>query len=176
MLAALGRFFGRATIAPMNFGKVLVPLVGIVLIAGAWRSYGWAGVALVVGAMVMFVLLHLNRAIQVLKRAADRPIGTVASAVMLNAKLKPKVNLLHVVALTRAIGEQRSPKDTQPEIFRWTDAGGSWVDATFVNGKLTEWNLVRPEPPEEEPAAIEADASASDAVKPGATDALRPPV
>ncbi|WP_311733432.1 glycerate kinase [Variovorax sp. Sphag1AA] len=161
--------------AAMNFGKVLVPLVGIVLIAGAWRSYGWSGVALVVGAMVMFMLLHFNRAIQVLKRAANRPIGTVASAVMLNAKLKPKANLLHVVALTRAIGELRSPQDTQPEIFRWTDAGGSWVDATFVNGKLTEWNLVRPEPTEEA-AAIEADAPASDAVKPGATDALRPPV
>lgn len=160
----------------MNFGKVLVPLVGIALIAGAWRSYGWSGVALAAGAMVMFVLLNLNRAITVLRRAADRPIGTVASAVMLNAKLKPKASLLHVVALTRAIGELRSPKDTQPEVFRWADAGGSWVDATFVNGKLTEWKLVRPEPTEEEAAAIEADAPAADAVKPGATDALRPPV
>ncbi len=159
----------------MNFGKVLVPLVGIVLIAGAWRSYGWAGVALVAGAMVMFVLLHFNRAIQVLKRAADRPIGSVASAVMLNAKLKPKSSLLHVVALTRAIGELRSPKDTQPELFRWTDAGGSFVDATFVNGKLTEWTLVRPETTEEDAAAL-PDTSAADAVKPGATDALRPPV
>src|SRR5262245_50449215 len=134
----------------MNFGKVLVPVVGIVLIAGAWRSYGWSGVALVAGAMVMFVLLHFNRAIQVLKRASNRPIGTVASAVMLNAKLKPKANLLHVIALTRAIGELRSPKDTQPEVFRWTDAGGSFVDATFVNGKLGEWKLTRPEVIEED--------------------------
>jgi hypothetical protein len=129
----------------MNFSKVLVPLVGIVLIAGAWHNYGWAGVALVAGAIVMFLLLHFNRTMQVLKRATDRPIGSVASAVMLNAKLKPKVNLLHVMALTRAIGELRSPKDTQPEVFRWTDAGGSFVDATFVNGKLREWALTRPE-------------------------------
>jgi hypothetical protein len=128
----------------MNFGKVLVPLVGIVLVAGAWRGYGWGGVALAVGAIVMFVLLNLNRAIQVLKRAADRPIGSVDSAVMLNAKLKRKASLLHVVAMTRAIGELRTPKDTQPEVFRWTDAGGSWVDATFADGKLTEWTLVRP--------------------------------
>ena len=110
----------------MNFGRLLVPVGGLVLLGLAYRSYGWAGVALVGGAIVMFLLMHFNRTMQVLKRAADRPIGTVASAVMLNAKLKPKVTLLHVIAMTRALGEQRSPKDTQPELFRWTDAGGSW--------------------------------------------------
>jgi hypothetical protein len=140
----------------MNFGKVLVPLVGIVLIAGAWRGYGWGGVALAVGGIVMFVLLNLNRTIQVLKRAADRPIGSVDSAVMLNARLKRKASLLHVVAMTRAIGELRTAKDTQPEVFRWTDAGGSWVDATFAEGKLTEWTLVRPPDADEaNPAAVD---------------------
>jgi hypothetical protein len=140
----------------MNFGRYLIPLVGIVLIVGAYRSYGWAGVAMATGAVVMYMLLHFNRAIQVLRRAADRPIGSVASAVMLNAKLKPRMSLLHVVAMTRAIGELRSPKDTQPELFRWTDAGGSWVDATFANGKLTEWTLVRPPGTDEAiPAAVD---------------------
>ena len=160
---------------PMNFGKVFVPLAGLLLLGLADRAYGWAGIAFAGGAIVMFLLMHFNRAMQVLKRAADRPIGTVASAVMLNAKLKPKVTLLHVIAMTRALGEQRSPKDAQPEVFRWTDGGGSWVDATFVNGKLTEWTLVRPQEPAED-AAQEADAPSADAVKPGAADALRPPV
>ena len=158
----------------MNFSKILVPVGGLILLGVAYRSYGWAGVALVGGAIVMFLLLHFNRTMQVLKRAADRPIGTVASAVMLNAKLKPKVTLLHVIAMTRALGEQRSPKDEQPELFRWTDAGGSWVDATFVGGKLTEWTLVRPQVAEDD--ASPADAPSADAVKPGAADALRPPV
>ena len=31
---------------PMNFQKILVPVGGIVLLGLAWRSYGWAGVAL----------------------------------------------------------------------------------------------------------------------------------
>jgi hypothetical protein len=66
---------------------------------------------------------------------------------MLNAKLKPSSTLLHVVAMTRALGELRSPKDTQPEIYRWTDAGESYVDCTFVDGKLTHHKLVRPAPP-----------------------------
>lgn len=159
----------------MNYGKFLVPLAGLVMLGVAYRSYGWAGVALVGGAIVMFLLMHFNRALQVLKRAADRPIGTVASAVMLNAKLKPKATLLHVVALTRALGELRSPKEQQPELYRWTDGGGSWVDATFVNGKLTEWTLVRPDASSEQEPAV-ADAPSADAVRPGSADALRPPV
>ncbi|GAA4335868.1 hypothetical protein GCM10023165_12580 [Variovorax defluvii] len=159
----------------MNFGKVFVPIAGVLLVIGAYRAYGWPGVAFAGGAIVMFLLMHFNRTMQVLKRAADRPVGYVASAVMLNAKLKPKVNLLHVIAMTRALGELRTPKDAQPEVFRWTDNGGSWVDATFVNGKLTEWTLVRPQALEED-AAPPADAPAADAVKPGAADALRPPV
>ena len=62
-----------------------------------------------------------------LKRAADRPIGYVGSAVMLNAKLKPGVNLCTWSAMTRALGEQLSPKDEQPEIYRWTDGSASHV-------------------------------------------------
>jgi len=141
----------------MKFGKYLVPIGGAALLFGAWRSYGWPGVALVAGGLVMFLLLHLNRTIQVLRRAADRPVGTVASAVMLNARLKPRVTLLHVVAMTRALGELRSPKESQPEHYRWTDAGGSWVDAQFDGGKLTSWTLTRPEAPADEADAAPAD-------------------
>ncbi|MDM0038991.1 glycerate kinase [Variovorax sp. J22G21] len=129
----------------MNLRKILVPLGGLVLLGFAWKSYGWAGVALVSGAIVMFLLMHFNRTMQVMRRAANRPIGYVDSAVMLNAKLKPGVTLLHVMALTRAIGELRSPKDQQPELYRWTDGGGSWVDAEFQDGKLRQWSLTRPE-------------------------------
>lgn len=131
--------------AIMKFRKLWAPLVGLLLMAGAWRAYGWAGVALVSGGIVMFLLLHFNRTMQVLRRAADRPIGSVASAVMLNAKLSKGRTLLHVIALTRGLGELRSPKDTQPEHYRWTDAGGSYVDAEFQDGKLRSWTLTRPD-------------------------------
>ena len=139
----------------MNFRKILAAVVGVLLIAGAYRAYGWPGVALVTGAIILYLLLHFNRTMQVLRRAADRPIGSVASAVMLNSKLRKGVNLLHVMALTRALGEQRSPKDEQPEIFRWTDAGGSYVDAEFHGGKLHHWTLTRPDTgqPDEAPAS-----------------------
>ena len=134
----------------MNLQKILVPVLGVVIVAAGWRAYGWGGVALATGGILMWVLLHFNRAMQVLKRAADRPIGYVDSAVMLNAKLKPGVNLLHVVAMTRALGELVSPADQQPEVWRWTDSSASHVSCEFVNGKLVKWTLFRPPAADEE--------------------------
>jgi hypothetical protein len=135
----------------MNWQKILVPIAGVVLVAAAWRAYGWAGVAVVSGGVVMWVLLHVTRLMHVLKQAADRPVGQVASAVMLNAKLQAGMPLLKVLALTRALGELRSAPDAQPEVFRWGDTSGSHVTCEFVNGRLTTWQMVRPDP--ETPAA-----------------------
>jgi hypothetical protein len=128
----------------MNLQKIWVPLAGIVLLIAAYVNFGWPGIALVGGGIVMYLLLFFSRAIAILKRAADRPMGYVESAVMLNAKLKKGVNLMHVMAMTRALGELRSLKDAQPELYRWTDGSKSFVDAEFRDGKLVEWTLTRP--------------------------------
>jgi hypothetical protein len=128
----------------MQFQKFFVPIASVILVVAAYRVYGWGGVAVTVGALVMWLLLHFNRMMQVLKRAANRPIGYVDSAVMLNAKLRPGVTLLHVLAMTRALGELLSPKDTQPELFRWTDGSHSSVTCEFLQGKLVKWELNRP--------------------------------
>ena len=143
----------------MQFQKILVPLASVVLIAAAYRSYGWAGVAAASGALMMWLLLHFTRMLQVLKRAANRPIGYVDSAVMLNAKLRPGQSLLHVVAMTKALGELESAKGKQLERYRWTDGTQSHVSCEFHNGKLKKWELVRP---------FQADDAASDSrVSPG---------
>ena len=139
----------------MKFQQILAPLLGIVLVAAAWRAYGWAGVALAASGLVLWVLLNVNRTIQVLKRAADRPLGYVDSAVMLNAKLKARSTLLHVIAQTRALGQPLSPENEEPEIFRWTEPGGASVTCEFRGGKLVKWQLDRPEPPQE---SLQADA------------------
>ena len=130
----------------MHLIRVLVPVGGVALVAAAYYSYGWSGVAMAAGALVMWVLLHFTRMTQVMVRAGKRPIGYVDSAVMLNAKLKPGSTLLHVIAQTRALGELLSPKDQQPEMFRWTDGGLSHVTCEFNGGKLVRWTMVRPEP------------------------------
>ncbi|HEY8358811.1 MAG TPA: glycerate kinase, partial [Ramlibacter sp.] len=101
----------------MNFQKIVWPILGVVVVVIAYRAYGWPGVALAAGGIVMWALLHFTRLMKVLQRASDAPVGYCDSAVMLNAKLRPGVNLLHVVALTRAIGEDRGVKGEQPEVF-----------------------------------------------------------
>ena len=128
----------------MNFHKAMVGTGVLALMGAAWYSYRWAGVALVGSAAVMWILLHFTRSLQVLKRATNRPIGSVSSAVMLNAKLKTGVSLLHVIAMTKSLGLQQSAKDAQPEVFRWKDAGESHVTCEFRAGKLTTWSLFRP--------------------------------
>ena len=128
----------------MNLQQILMPVLGVVMVAAGWLYAGWAGVGLVVTGIVMWMLLHFTRLTHVLKKAAQRPVGYVASAVMLNAKLKPGVNLLHVIAMTQALGELVSPKDQQPELWRWTDEGGSHVTCEFADGKLVKWTLYRP--------------------------------
>lgn len=133
----------------MNLRRIWIPIAGVVLVVLAYRSYGWPGVALVVGGIVMWMLLHFTRMMKVLQRASNRPIGYCDSAVMLNAKLRPGVNLLHVMAMTRAMGEQLSEKEAQPEVFRWTDGSASHVTCTFAQGKLVKWELVRPAAPAE---------------------------
>jgi hypothetical protein len=136
----------------MNFQKIFLPVLGVAAVAAGWQAAGWPGVALVAGAIVMWALLHFTRMMKVLQRASNRPVGYVDSAVMLNAKLRPGVNMLHVVAMTRALGEQLSDKDAQPEVFRWTDGSASHVTCTFADGKLVKWELVRPPAPAEEAA------------------------
>jgi hypothetical protein len=128
----------------MNFKSIVLWIAGAALVAVSFQKYGWPGVAVVVGGLIMWGLLHFTRMMTVLKRAAGRPMGYVDSAVMLNAKLKKNVNLLHVMALTRSIGLLQTEKDAQPEIYRWTDNSQSHVTCSFVNGKLQSWELVRP--------------------------------
>ena len=151
------------------FVKIITVLIVAALLVGAYTYYKWTGVALVASGLVTWALLHFSRMMQVLKRAADRPIGYVGSAVMLNAKLKPGATLLHVVAMTKALGELLSPKDEQPEIYRWTDGSQSHVTCEFMNGKLKKWTLLRPEQPETADAAPETPKTAArDATSPAA--------
>jgi len=132
----------------MQFQKILIPVGCLALLLLAYRNYGWLGAGLVFSGLVMWLLLHFTRTLQVLKRAANRPVGHVDSAVMLNAKLQKGATLLHVIAMTRALGELLTPKDTQPEQFRWIDGAQSSVTCVFVGGKLSQWELTRPESPD----------------------------
>ena len=128
----------------MNFQRYLVPIGTVGFTAWAWQSWGWMGIAMVVTGGVMWLLLYFTRLVQIMKRASNRPIGFVDSAVMLNAKLKTGVNLMHVIAMTRALGQLETEKGAQPEVFSWRDGSQSVVRCVFLQGKLQSWTLDRP--------------------------------
>ncbi|AYM98880.1 glycerate kinase [Acidovorax sp. 1608163] len=137
----------------MNLRNIFVPIGVIGLVLVGYASAGWPGVAAVVGGLVMWALLHFTRLMNVMRKAAKRPIGYVGSAVMLNARLKSGVNLMHVMAMTQSLGERLSPADTDPEIYRWTDGTQSHVTCEFAKGRLQKWTLERPQA--QEPTAAE---------------------
>ena len=115
-----------------------------------WRSYGWPGVALAFSVIVFWLLLQFSRSVRVMRGASESPVGHVDSAVMLNAKLREKQPMLEIVKLTKSLGQRVGD---EPEVWRWTDDGGSSVEITFVNGRCTRWVLQRP--PETAEAAAE---------------------
>ena len=141
----------------MTWQRLLAVLLAVALGAGAWRAGGWSGLALLGSGLVLWGLLYYTRIVTVMKRAANRPVGYVGSAVMLNAKLKPKVPMVHVVAMTRSLGLRLSEEGKDPEIYRWTDGGNSFVTCEFVNGRLVKWELYRPQQ-QDEPQELAAPA------------------
>src|ERR1043165_9374576 len=89
-----------------------------VFVAIAWQQYGWQGVAFAASAIVFWLLLQFNRAIRVMKKAADSPMGRVDSAVMLHAWMKPGVTMMQIVQHTRSLGRKVSD---DPERYEWAD-------------------------------------------------------
>ena len=128
----------------MKLQQMVIPVAAVAGLAYGYHALEWMGFFLVLGGLVMWALLHFTRMVKVLERAANRPIGHVDSAVMLNAKLKTGVNLMHVIALTRSLGELTTPKDQQPEVYRWRDNSLSVVTCVFQDGRLQSWALERP--------------------------------
>ncbi len=110
----------------------------------AHRAYGSQGLALVAGGLLFWVLLHFTRVMGVLRRAADRPKGWVGSAVMLHSKVAPGMNMLQLVGLAGAIGQElQAVNDVGRESWVWADDGGSRVTVTLDSGKVTSAELLR---------------------------------
>lgn len=114
-------------------------LVGTAI--GGYR-FGWQGFALCVSAMVFWLLLQFSAALRTMRAASQAPVGHVASAVMLNAKLGRGMRLIDVVRLTRSLGAKLGD---DAERFRWADPGGAAVIVEFRAGRCSSWELQRPE-------------------------------
>ncbi len=120
-----------------------VALLALAALASlAYRAYSWPGIALAIGAVVMWALMHMSRMLVVLRRTTQRPVGTVASAVMLHSRLARGMALLQVLALTRALGTKLDDGSNE-ERYQWTDDSQATVRCTFAHGKLLHWELLR---------------------------------
>ena len=120
------------------------PALGWALAAAAlavgYLSYGWPGVVLAISVLVFWLLLQFSRSLRVLRRAAQRPIGSIDNAVMLQAKLQLGMQLLQVLPLTRSLGEKVAD---EPETWLWRDAGGDAVRVEMRAGRVSAVFLER---------------------------------
>ena len=107
----------------------------------AWQQYGARGLAFSVSVIVFWLLLTFNRVVRVMKRAADRPVGHVESAVMFHAGLAEGMTMLQIVTKTKTLGRKIAGTDDD---WRWSDDGGSDVDLHFERGRLVRWKIERP--------------------------------
>jgi hypothetical protein len=119
-------------------------LLAAVFAFAAWRAYDVAGLAFAATAIVFWLLLQFNRAVRVMKNAADSPVGSVASAVMFHAGLAPGMTMLQIVTKTKSLGRKIEGSDD----WRWSDDGGAGVVLHFERGRLARWQIERAPQPE----------------------------
>ena len=115
--------------------------LAVVGVALGYFQFGWRGVALAVSAIVFWLLLQFTRALRAMRTAGGAPVGMVASAVMLQAKLQKGQRLMDVIQLTRSLGQKLSD---DPETYRWQDLSDAAVTVVLQGGRVTEWTFARP--------------------------------
>ncbi len=114
--------------------------LAVLAVAVGFAAWGWQGVVLAITVVVFWMLLQFSRVLRVMRGAAGRPVGSIDSAVMLQAKLKPGLRLIDILPLTGSLGEKLAD---DPETFRWTDAGGDAVRVELRKGRVAAWHLDR---------------------------------
>ena len=114
--------------------------LAVAAVAVGWAGYGWRGVVLALSVVVFWLLLQFSRALRTLRDASARPVGSVPSAVALNAKLERGLRLPQVLKLTGSLGRKVAD---DPETFAWTDGGGDAVRVELRDGRVSAWRLDR---------------------------------
>ena len=111
-------------------------------LATGYFAYSWPGVVLALTVIAFWLLLQFSRALRVMRHAAQRPVGHVESAVMLQSKLHKGMRLAQILQISLSFGEQRA---SDPETYAWRDAGGSELVVELDDGRLIRWRLQRDE-------------------------------
>ena len=128
-------------------------LLAIAAIVVGAVFFGWKGAILGLSCIVFFLLMQFSQLMKVMRTAQNAPLGHVASAIMLNAKLQAGMKLVDLIRLCRSLGVK-----VDDNTYRWTDTGGDAVDVVMAQGAVAGWTLIRaqstePESPSDTPAA-----------------------
>lgn len=121
-------------------------VLAVAAVAAGYAAYGWPGVLLAITVIVFWLLLQFSRALRVMRQAANKPKGSVASAVMLHTKLRPGMRLAQVMQLTGSFGLPLTPPEAASsgnEAFLWRDESGASVELQMQEGQLSSWKLKR---------------------------------
>ncbi len=116
--------------------------LAVAAVAVGYAVYGWPGVVLAFSVIVFWLLLQFSRALRVLRTAGSNPVGSVANAVMFNAKLNKGMRLPDVLKLTRSLGRRIGESET-PEVWAWADEAGDEVQVQLQGGLVVGWQLAR---------------------------------
>jgi len=146
--------------SPMTDPRLGWALAALALVAG-YAGWGWRGLVLAVTVIAFWLLLQFNRALRAMRQAAQAPVGRVASAVMLHARLKPGMPLVDILPIAGSLGQSLpvGPAEAGVERYLWQDAGGRRVVVELRGGRLQSWQI-DPTMPGEAPAASAFDAAA----------------
>jgi hypothetical protein len=128
--------------------------LAVLAVAAGYTGWGWQGVVLALTVIVFWLLLQFGRLLRAMKQAGGAPVGHVASAVMLHAKLREGMRLMDIIQLTRSLGRKLDPAAASTtegaagsgitEHFAWEDGSGAKVTITLIDGRLNRWTLQRP--------------------------------
>jgi hypothetical protein len=125
----------------MSDPRVGWALAALAVVAG-YVGWGARGLVLAVTVIVFWLLLQFNRAVRVMRNASQAPVGSVPSAVMLHAKLKPGMALIEILPIAGSLGRlQPGAGEPGDEHYAWQDAGGRQLVAVLRKGRLLSWQL-----------------------------------
>jgi uncharacterized protein (DUF58 family) len=116
--------------------------LAVAAVAVGYGAYGWPGVFLAISVIAFWLLLQFSRALRALRLAGSNPVGSVANAVMFNARLQKGMRLPDVLKLTKSLGRRIGESET-PEVWAWADAGSDEVQVQLQGGSVTGWQLIR---------------------------------
>lgn len=105
-----------------------------------WIQWGWKGLVVAVTIIAFVLILQFNRALRVLRTASGAPVGHIANAVMLNARMREGISLADVIGRTRSLGLKTAD---EPETYQWQDNGGDVVEVVLKKGRVASWSLRR---------------------------------